>query len=366
MQIGARSTFNDTVSPRIDLSDMLPLITTPADVPLWTRLSHKRPTVNAVKHEWLVDTLPASADQLNEPGNVLAGDGTIDVDDGTKFKAGYVIKVDSELMRVTSVAVNVLTVSRGYAGSVAAGHNDNAAVDIVGYAVTDGADPADFATTDRVNRDNLHQVFQEKIEVTDLNEWAQAYGVHDKWGYEVRKWLKVLAIRAEKSILHGRKATDNTNKTRTMDGLLNMITTNATNVAGALTETVINNELQDIYDKGGDCDVIVLPPKQKRVLSGLMASTQRYYPRPTSSEALGTSVTRYISDFGEHDVLMDRHLPTDTALFLDTSVISIIDGQPFTLEPLAKTGTSRKGQIVGWFTLEVRAEEWNSKATGLT
>lgn len=364
-QVGPRSTFLDTVSPRIDLTDMLPLIISPYDTPLFNRLAHKKPTVNAVKHEWLVDTLPASADPLG--ANYTAGGGTITVTDFTKFKAGYVIKIESELMRVTTTPTNTtVTVSTGYAGTTNVNHTTPLTIDIIGYAVADGADPEQFATTDRVNRSNLHQVFQEKIEVTDLNEWAEAYGVHDKWGYEVRKWLKVLAIRAEKSLIHGIKFTDNTNKTRTMDGILNFITTNATAVGGALTETVINNELQDIYTAGGDCDLIVMPPKQKRVFSGLMGTSQRWYPNPGTGEHLGVNVSRYISDFGEHEVLMDRHMPADTVLYLDTSTISIVDGQPFTLEPLAKTGTSRRGEIVGWFTLEVRAEEWNSKNTTLT
>lgn len=364
-QVGARSTFLDTVSPRIDLSDLLPLILTPYDTPLYDRLAHKKPTINAVKHEWLVDTLPSSSDALG--ANMLIGDVNFTATDYTKFKAGYVIKVENELMRVsTTPAANPVAVSRGYAGTAAAAHNTPLTVDVVAYAVADGADPERFATTDRVNRFNYHQMFQEKIEVTDLNEWAEAYGVHDKWGYEVKKWLKVLAIRAEKSIIHGVRFVDNTNSTRIMDGLLNVIVTNASAAGGPLSETLINNELQDIYTQGGDCDLIVLPPKQKRALSGLIASTQKYFPRPTANETLGVAVMRYISDFGEHEILMDRHLPSDVALFLDTSTISIVDGQPFTLEPLAKTGSSRKGEITGWFTTEVRAEEWNSKLTGLT
>jgi hypothetical protein len=53
-------------------------------------------------------------------------------------------------------------------------------------------------------------------------------------------------------------------------------------------------------------------------------------------------------------------------LVLDTSLIRIVDGQPFTLENLARTGTARKGQIVGWFTLELVAEKRHSYMSGLT
>jgi len=39
---------------------------------------------------------------------------------------------------------------------------------------------------------------------------------------------------------------------------------------------------------------------------------------------------------------------------------------PFTLENLGRTGTARKGQIVGWYTVEVKAQAHSAVMTGLT
>jgi hypothetical protein len=364
-QIGTRTTFNDTVGLKIDLSDMLPMLLTPHDTPMWDRFKPVSPTQNAVKHEWLEDTLPGSTDQLN--GMYTMGGGTIVVDDYTKFKKGYVIKIESELMRVTATPSSAtITVQTAYAGSTNASHADNSTVDIVAYAVADGADPEPFATTNRESKYNYHQVFQEKIQVSDLNEWAVVYGVKDKWAYEVEKWLKVLAIRAEKSVIHGRRNEDTNNNTRTLGGLLYYITTNATAVGGALSETNLNDEIEQCYNAGGVPDLLVCSPTQKRKLSGLIASTQKYYVRPTSSESVGVAVDRYISDFGTLDILMDRHVKSDTIFVLDSSKIKIVKGHPFTLENLAKTGTARNGQIVGWYSFEVKAETHHSVMTGLT
>ena len=52
----------------------------------------------------------------------------IDVDDGTVFTAGDHIKVDNEVMQVTSVSSNTLTVVRDAMGTSAATHNDDTQV----------------------------------------------------------------------------------------------------------------------------------------------------------------------------------------------------------------------------------------------
>jgi hypothetical protein len=364
-QTGARTTFNDTVGLKIDLSDMLPVITTPSDTPLFTRLPKKAPVQPAILHQWLEDTLPASTDALG--AMYTAAGGTIVVTDFTLFKKGYVLKIEAELMRVTTTpTTTTVTVSTAYAGTANVNHANAVAIDIIGYAVTDGADPEQFATTNRTVASNYMQVFQEKIEVSDLDMWAGGYGIQDKYSYEVEKWLRVLAIRSEKGIIHGRANSDSTNNTRTFGGLLSFITTNATAVAGALTETNLNDSIQLAYAAGGVPTLIVASPKQRRKITGLIAATQKYYPRMGGSEAAGGSVTQYISDFGTLDVITDRHLPTDTIFILEEGNVAVIEGMPFTLENLGRTGTARKGQIVGWYTVEVKAQAHSAVMTGLT
>jgi len=52
----------------------------------------------------------------------------VDVDDGSEFVTGDFIRVDSEVMEITSVSSNTLTVVRGSRDSTAAAHNDNTQV----------------------------------------------------------------------------------------------------------------------------------------------------------------------------------------------------------------------------------------------
>ena len=103
------------------------------------------PEVNAYGYGWGISAwngviTPTITDQLNEAlDNSETG---VDVDDGGKFASGDYILVGQEIMKVTGVSTNTLTVTRGLtnntgttavsAGShIAATHLDNAAVTLI-------------------------------------------------------------------------------------------------------------------------------------------------------------------------------------------------------------------------------------------
>ena len=103
------------------------------------------PEVNAYGYGWGISAFngvitPTITDQLNEALDDSETD--VDVDDGSKFASGDYILVGQEIMKVTGVSTNTLTVTRGLtnntgttavsAGShIAATHLDNAAVTLI-------------------------------------------------------------------------------------------------------------------------------------------------------------------------------------------------------------------------------------------
>ena len=73
-----------------------------------------------------------STTDVNE-GSFNATDTTLTVDDGGQFtKSPQYIKIDSEILKVSSVSSNDLTVVRGALGTTAAAHNDNSDIYHVG------------------------------------------------------------------------------------------------------------------------------------------------------------------------------------------------------------------------------------------
>lgn len=365
-QTGTRTSFNSTVGLKIDLSDMRPYIVTPDDTPWLDRLKRGAPSQKAVLHQWQEDTLVGSTDAVAGTYNVA--DPTITVTDFTIFKKGYVIRVEDELFRVAATPTSAaVPVTFAYAGSTNAGHATAKTIFFVGYAVTDGADPEQFITTNRTISNNNVQVFQEAITVSDLEQWAANYGIDDKYTYEVKKWLRTMNIRLELATVKSLGTVDSANGTRTMKGLESFITTNSDTATTTLTETKLLDQIQNCYNQGGTPNVLLMGPKQKRIVTSFIAATQKWYQQGNlNALTAGGNVTKYECDFGVFDILLDRNIPVNNLYVLQEDSIRLIEGKPFTHELLAKTGTADKGEIVGWYTLEVKGQQHMSKFTALT
>ena len=80
---------------------------------------------------YINDTVTASGSLVND-ADVTAGESTFVVDDGDHFSGGDVILVNSELMYVSGISTNTLTVTRGYGNSVGVAHADDSIVYKVG------------------------------------------------------------------------------------------------------------------------------------------------------------------------------------------------------------------------------------------
>ena len=76
-------------------------------------------------------TYAASGSLLAESG-FDSSETDVTVDDGTDFLPNQYIKLDDEIMRITSISSNVLTVTRGAKGTTATAHDDNTPIFLVG------------------------------------------------------------------------------------------------------------------------------------------------------------------------------------------------------------------------------------------
>jgi hypothetical protein len=117
----------------------------------------------------------------------------------------------------------------------------------------------------------------------------------------------------------------------------------------------------------GHVDTIVCGGFQKRMINNFISTAQRFNDRDKSFSQL---VDVYESDFGVCRVVMSRWMPPDEVLLLDSSRIDVLplSGRSFHYKPLASTGDSEFGQIIGEYTLEMRNENAHAllKALGTT
>ena len=120
-----------------DVSDIIGIVS-PFETPLLDHLGDPVRPAQSTAHEWVEDELLPNTDTINQTvytpnaQNATA----ITVDHGERFQAGDLVRPDgfTEVMFVTGVASDVLTVVRGYGGTTKATLADGMKLTILGNA----------------------------------------------------------------------------------------------------------------------------------------------------------------------------------------------------------------------------------------
>lgn len=365
-----RFSYTDTANAAIDMSDTLGMIS-PSDVPLLQLIgkdSLKSPCV-AVKHEWLEDELrpldsavaDASINNTTDPVamNVTAGHGVY-------FRAGDVLLLESELVRVTSVSTDAVTVSRGHGGSTNAAHASGTAIKLIGNVNVQDAAQGASRTTTKSGLFNYTQLYEDTVVVTSTAQAIKKYVEQNEMDAQLMRALKVAWIQWERALFHGRKVAPSSGVASAMDGILVRVTSNAYAKAGALmTEDFLLVALEDSWKAGGEPDTVVLNSFQKRQINKFLDSQRM----TTRTDRIGGSIIdTYTSDFGTVDIVLDRNAPTDTVLVLDRKRIGFgpLRDHALSAAPVeTSTRTKQAMQIIGQYTSETRNEKAHAKITGL-
>ena len=229
---GVRLTLSDTVGLAVDMSPIIQLID-PFDVGLlsYVGLDSLDSPATATKHEWMEDTLRPLVNQLAEAlDNSETG---VDVDDGTVFRKFDLVKVDDELMLVTSISTNTLTVTRGYSGSTAATHADDCVIEIIAPLAVEAGDAGTARSTVKAGKYNYRQIFEDVVQVSSTLEAIDQWNPGSEYARQLMKTMRVLFIQVDKSLIYGKPYVGTAAAPPTMGGLFHFITTNVVDAAGA-------------------------------------------------------------------------------------------------------------------------------------
>ncbi|MEM9881676.1 MAG: DUF5309 family protein, partial [Planctomycetota bacterium] len=343
-----------------DVSDIVGIVS-PYETPLLDHLGDPQRSATSTVHEWLEDTLLPNTDTAD--GSVNASATSIDVDHGDRFRVGDQVQAagSREVIFVTAVSSNTLTVSRGYGGTTAASIADGATLSILGNAALEGDDAPTTRFTNRVRKQNYTQIFTAGIEVSGSQLAARQAAVDDEMDYQKQERLRELVRDLENCVINGAAAASgavgSATTRRTMRGIIPSLATNVTDGSGnALTEATLNAALRDIWEtSNGPVDTIVVGGAQKRAINGFVTASRGFGP---ATERFKDLVSVYESDFGVCRVVLSRWVPRDSVLLIDSSRIDVLplSGRSFQFKPLAATGDSDAGQVLGEYTLELRNE----------
>ena len=367
VQVGLRGTYESTVGVKLDVEDMIHMIS-PFEVPfLGTYGADRgsvlgRDTTTSTKVEWLEDELVPGSDALS--GAATTGDTFIVVDNRDYFKVNDLIRVDDEFMRVTAAGTTAgsLEVERSWGSPAAASHADNATVLILGTLPAEGADPVSGVNFDRVQPFNYTQIYQDEVEVTRSEEKEAKYGVRSESSYQIAKRLKENAIKLERNLILGTREQDTTGRRRSHGGLDYYITTGVDSTTTAIAEAALLDQLQNSFDRGGMIDLLAVGGTQKRNISAFNSSDIRL---SRDENVRGAVVDWYDSDFGRIYIVLNRWVPLRFAFGLEKQYIDMVWFDPFFVEMLAKTGDRQQWELIGEVTMRVRNEKAHFKFTAL-
>jgi len=367
-----------------DVSDIVGIIS-PFETPLLDHLGDPRRAARSTVHEWVEDALLPNTDAVNQitftPDATTATD--ITVDNGSRFRVGDQIKPDGsdEILFVTSINANILTVVRGYGATTPEPLADNQALLIVGNAALEGADAPTPRFTNRVRKQNFTQIFSATVEVSGSQRAADAVGIQDELDFQTQQRLRELLRDLEGTVVNGVAPAANPQGSattrRSMNGILPLLTTNqfAPNTGlippgdgfaeDILNENVLNAAIRLIWEQSSaTIDTIVAPGLQKRLINNFASDKRGFTPSDTRFRDL---ISIYESDFGVARVILSRAVPSDTLLLLDSSRIDVLPlaGRSFHFKPLAAQGDRDAGQVIGEYTLELRNENAHGVLSGL-
>lgn len=366
-----------------DVADIVSIVS-PFETPLLDHLGDAKRSSESTIHEWIEDALLPNTDQINQttftPSATTAT--SITVDNGVRFQPGDLVRPGSstEVMLVTAVASNTLTVVRGYGATTPHALANDMLLTILGNAALEGADANAARFTSRIRRRNYTQIFTSTVEVSGSMQAARAHGVADEMDFQKQERTRELLRDLENCVINGvAPASDpqgSTTVRRSMNGLLRIIQTNrfVPGVAGfpagggvgdVLNEEVLNAALRRVWEQSSArIDTIVVGGAQKRRVNAFASAARSYLPEETRFRDM---VSVYESDYGVCRVILSRWVPQDCVLMLDSSRVEVLplSGRSFHFKPLAARGDSHAGQVIGEYTLECRNENAHAIIAGL-
>jgi hypothetical protein len=367
-----------------DVSDVIGIVS-PWETPLLDYLGDaKKPALSTV-HEWIEDTLLPNTDSLNQTTFTPDAQNatSLTVVNGVRFQVGDLVRPDQsvEVMQVTAVAGNVLTVVRGYGGTTKATLANGRKLFILGNAALEGADASAARFTNRVRKQNYTQIFAATVEVSGSMQATRQYGTTDELDFQKQERMRELLRDLESCVINGTAPAASpqggTSVRRSMNGIVKQITTNVftpgqngfPSGGGAgtdLNELCLNTALRLAWEQSsGQIDTIVVSGLQKRRINSFTSSLRSYQPEDVKFRDL---VGVYESDYGVCRVIMSRWVPADMVLLLDSSRIEVLPlrGRSFQYKPMGSTGDSLHGQVVGEYTLEFKNENAHAEICGLS
>ena len=360
---GVVYSYSNTVPQKRTLTDRI-ILTSPYDVTTILRLGLD----NAAKfqlinwpnrvYEWLQDAYPARSD-VTAATNITNSTTTttIAVTSGAKFQVGDVVQLDDELVWVSGISTNTLTVVRGFGGTTQATHESTGTAYIRFTARLEGAASSASPSEEVSSVTNATQIFHKEVNLSRNAQDIPQYGMSDPWAYKQNIAMDMLMEELDRMPFYGMRAAGSASTARAAGGFRQFITTNVTDLNSvALTRAAIDTQLDNAYAQGGRPNILFSGSYVKRKMNGFYEGFVRTERADAVGGILIDRLQHPILNY-ELDLIVDRNCASTDLWGIDDRYAGYLQYQPFMFEPLAKTGDADYGQVIGEYGFVLASEK---------
>ena len=136
--------------------------------------------------------------------------------------------------------------------------------------------------------------------------------------------------------------------------------------ATVIDETIFKSVIADVWDAGGDPRMIMCGSANKGRISGFSGIATNFKNVPSGQATIVAGADLYVSDFGEHQIVPNRFMPTSAVLMLDMEYWAVAYLRPIHSIDLARTGDAEKRALLVEYTLVSRNEASSGLLPDLT
>lgn len=133
------------------------------------------------------------------------------------------------------------------------------------------------------------------------------------------------------------------------------------------TETMLKSAIKQCWDDGGNPNVVMVGSFNKQLASAFAGIATQYRDNQQVGPAtIIGSADIYVSDFGQHQIVANRFMPSNQVYVLDLEYWSVAYLRPIQTESLAKTGDSDRTMLLAEYTLVADSPSASAKVYAVT
>lgn len=335
-------------------------------------------------HNWVEDVAYTFSTALSAAASAGATTWNVTAGTGNYFTVGDLVLASSEVVRVTAISTDALTVDRAEQGTSAAAQTTTTTLYIIGNSQVEGATTPTGTYTTRVQQTNYAQIFNTPVKITGTDAAVAGPG-GDEWEYQKRRQLLLHYAKIDKAIAENKgSGTGSATTARYMKGLKGFLSSytyaiTSSTIGGTTTSTAISKAKLDTFlrlraTQGGKNWIAFCGLTAYGAIQDMFAANDQA-PVSQNGQASGTFgfvFSSYLCAWGVVTFVMDRNIQTGDAYFVEASdprltgaILRFVNGRRGKFEELAKTGDSMNGHYISEVTLELRNAACHGIITGI-